>query len=179
MRRPGNRRHGHLRRTGSQELEFPGLQQQPAQDRSLHEGAGSEAAPGSVQGESLCPVRLDPFPCDRRAALQTRIFQSKSQHHSPVRKGTAFLTRRNGDDLCRGSEADGNVVKSIERGCSSMVERKLPKLKTRVRFPSPAPSPVLESNHQAAFASTEMVRAPSEPALSSFLTLNGIRHILW
>src|SRR5689334_10405531 len=40
----------------------------------------------------------------------------------------------------RGSEADGNVVKSIDRGCSSMVERKLPKLKTRVRFPSPAPN---------------------------------------
>ena len=26
-----------------------------------------------------------------------------------------------------------------ERGCSSMVERQLPKLHTRVRFPSPAP----------------------------------------
>jgi hypothetical protein len=60
-----------------------------------------------------------------------------------------------------------------------MVERKLPKLKTRVRFPSPAPSPFLESYHHAAFASTEMVRALSEPALNSFLTLNGIRHILW
>ena len=28
----------------------------------------------------------------------------------------------------------------ISCGCSSMVERKLPKLKTRVRFPSPAPN---------------------------------------
>src|SRR5271154_3819924 len=28
---------------------------------------------------------------------------------------------------------------SIRRGCSSMVEQKLPKLTTRVRFPSPAP----------------------------------------
>src|SRR5258708_32680891 len=121
-------------------MEFSGLQQPPGQDRRLHEGAGSEAAPRSVQGESLCPVRLDSVPCDRRAALQARIFQSKSQHHPPVREGTAFLTRRNGDGPFRGSEAEGNIVKSPERGCSSMVERKLPKLKTRVRFPSPAPS---------------------------------------
>ena len=28
-----------------------------------------------------------------------------------------------------------------QRGCSSMVEQKLPKLTTRVRFPSPAPCP--------------------------------------
>jgi hypothetical protein len=27
---------------------------------------------------------------------------------------------------------------SVRRGCSSMVERELPKLNTRVRFPSPA-----------------------------------------
>jgi hypothetical protein len=29
--------------------------------------------------------------------------------------------------------------KQGRRGCSSMVEQKLPKLTTRVRFPSPAP----------------------------------------
>ena len=32
---------------------------------------------------------------------------------------------------------------SIKCGCSSMVEQKLPKLTTGVRFPSPAPVPVL------------------------------------
>src|SRR5271154_2120796 len=32
---------------------------------------------------------------------------------------------------------------SIRRGCSSMVEQKLPKLTTRVRFPSPAPLALL------------------------------------
>src|SRR5271170_5568879 len=31
------------------------------------------------------------------------------------------------------------VTKHSERGCSSMVERQLPKLHTWVRFPSPAP----------------------------------------
>ena len=31
-----------------------------------------------------------------------------------------------------------------QRGRSSMVERELPKLYTRVRFPSPAPEPFLE-----------------------------------
>jgi hypothetical protein len=30
----------------------------------------------------------------------------------------------------------------VSRGCSSMVERQLPKLHTRVRFPSPAPHQV-------------------------------------
>ena len=32
-----------------------------------------------------------------------------------------------------------NHILGTTCGCSSMVERKLPKLKTRVRFPSPAP----------------------------------------
>src|SRR5688572_25570170 len=33
----------------------------------------------------------------------------------------------------------GQVYNRRERGCSSMAERQLPKLHTRVRFPSPAP----------------------------------------
>ena len=32
------------------------------------------------------------------------------------------------------------LISGVGRGCSSMVEQKLPKLTTRVRFPSPAPS---------------------------------------
>ena len=32
------------------------------------------------------------------------------------------------------------------RGCSSMVERQLPKLRTRVRFPSPAPTKATHQN---------------------------------
>jgi len=66
----GNRRNGHLRRTGPQELEFSGLQQQPGRSKAYMKEQGVEAAPRSVQGESLCPVRLDPVPCDRRAALK-------------------------------------------------------------------------------------------------------------
>lgn len=33
-------------------------------------------------------------------------------------------------------------LRADRRGCSSMVEQKLPKLTTRVRFPSPAPAPI-------------------------------------
>src|SRR5438874_3652350 len=39
-----------------------------------------------------------------------------------------------------------------QRGCSSMVEQKLPKLTTRVRFPSPAP-PAMIASRTAAIAS--------------------------
>jgi hypothetical protein len=34
---------------------------------------------------------------------------------------------------------DESLKRKAPRGCSSMVERQLPKLHTRVRFPSPAP----------------------------------------
>ena len=40
-----------------------------------------------------------------------------------------------------------------QRGCSSMVEQKLPKLTTRVRFPSPAPFPLMIPSRTAAIAS--------------------------
>src|SRR5262249_46312505 len=40
--------------------------------------------------------------------------------------------------------ADLTYKKQVARGCSSMAEQKLPKLTTRVRFPSPAPAqPIL------------------------------------
>ena len=38
----------------------------------------------------------------------------------------------------RENHAPQTIVCSSHRGCSSMVERQLPKLDTRVRFPSPA-----------------------------------------
>src|ERR1700704_6779097 len=43
----------------------------------------------------------------------------------------------------------GKQREPLPRGCSSMVERQLPKLHTRVRFPSPAPArkPALARRH--------------------------------
>ena len=40
-------------------------------------------------------------------------------------------------DLLAGT---AGLIAQVSRGCSSMVERQLPKLHTRVRFPSPAPA---------------------------------------
>ena len=43
------------------------------------------------------------------------------------------------DDNCNVVNSRQTRVECRRRGCSSMVEQKLPKLTTRVRFPSPAP----------------------------------------
>jgi hypothetical protein len=50
------------------------------------------------------------------------------------------LGRRIERGIVNRSPAGGQIsAKSLICGCSSMVEQKLPKLTTRVRFPSPAP----------------------------------------
>ncbi len=47
-----------------------------------------------------------------------------------------------GNEVAKGLANDlaNPVFSAPRRGCSSMVEQKLPKLTTRVRFPSPAPA---------------------------------------
>ena len=63
------------------------------------------------------------FPMPWWAAASSTIPACPDQAHSPV---TLTADRSFGTNL-------------THRGCSSMVEQKLPKLTTRVRFPSPAP----------------------------------------
>ena len=63
-----------------------------------------------------------------------------------------------------GLNSDG--VKCRHRGCSSMAERQLPKLHTRVRFPSPAPHPQAPSRtgvHRPQIRCPLSVSAPTRP----------------
>ena len=58
------------------------------------------------------------------------------------------------------------------RGCSSMAERQLPKLRTRVRFPSPAPTTqTINACHPTSVAKAQMV------ATKPIATINRLRPI--
>ena len=60
--------------------------------------------------------------------MKAAILRRKTQRDRfrSIKRATRFLTKR-------------KTLIWLECGCSSMVERQLPKLHTRVRFPSPAP----------------------------------------
>src|SRR5262249_53579366 len=78
-------------------------------------------------------------PQKRRAARRGRDHPTIA----PVKaQGAKMRGRRaSADDLRRSVEPDpGFAYKFRACGCSSMVEQKLPKLTTGVRFPSPAPA---------------------------------------
>src|SRR5690606_18418525 len=68
-----------------------------------------------------------PAPADPGAATVDRSFLNDGEALDPCQSLASF------------QNAQLLLLKCL-RGCSSMVEQKLPKLKTRVRFPSPAPS---------------------------------------
>src|SRR5690606_4348727 len=60
---------------------------------------------------------------------------SSTASHAPWHK--VFI---DGGPATMASAASHDQAHGLKCGCSSMVEQKLPKLTTRVRFPSPAPS---------------------------------------
>ena len=66
-------------------------------------------------------------------------FEVDEAQHLP-RRISSSGARRN--DLV-GQTCMGEFIIGAERGCSSMAEHQLPKLNTWVRFPSPAPNPLL------------------------------------
>ena len=87
-----------------------------------------------------------------REAVRGSPRLSASQAHADRKLGRSAMIGR--AFSCSEGDAISHVVAGVEKlaslsgwiyyqnhcGCSSMVEQKLPKLKTRVRFPSPAPS---------------------------------------
>src|ERR1700736_2330947 len=72
--------------------------------------------------------------------------------------------------------AENSNIRAPVRGRSSMVERQLPKLHTRVRFPSPAPSrPLLISRRlvlQAVAGAATLVAMPSGARTQNYKTAN-------
>jgi hypothetical protein len=60
-------------------------------------------------------------------------------HARNVALGRRIARGRYTGIVYRSLASDQNSAKLLFCGCSSMVEQKLPKLTTRVRFPSPAP----------------------------------------
>ena len=72
----------------------------------------------------------------KSAGLRLRRFESYLPHHSEDSERTT-------EDRIRHRPPPSVVCSlSFECGCSSMVEQQPSKLMTRVRFPSPAPTPV-------------------------------------
>src|SRR6266536_509110 len=64
------------------------------------------------------------------------MWDSVRPHHVGCAMRDAAMTQRK----LQSRRRTHNSLQFAARGCSSMVEQKLPKLTTRVRFPSPAPS---------------------------------------
>ena len=72
---------------------------------------------------------------------EARMWRAYTSPARPVNARPGFLSRPP-----RALDAAGAVAYLLpRRGCSSMVEQKLPKLTTRVRFPSPAPNSLTSS----------------------------------
>src|SRR5947207_6904260 len=65
------------------------------------------------------------------------------------------------------------VESSAYRGCSSMAEQKLPKLTTRVRFPSPAPLPARANVGAAAWS----IGLQGEAAVESDIAIAHSREV--
>ena len=76
------------------------------------------------EAEVLVHMQID------RRRLDARVIQGVDDD---VARGERLAYR-----AIRENHARQTIVCSSHRGCSSMVERQLPKLDTRVRFPSPA-----------------------------------------
>jgi len=76
------------------------------------------------------------------AARNVALNQQKRRHADTVVDVFCQLSREflmNSKAIHKFAKSLPSRVKCRLRGCSSMVEQKLPKLTTRVRFPSPAP----------------------------------------
>ena len=120
----------------------------PAPHRPTHHTARKETPPSPADAEplrNLCyriPTRSDPghrlskSPASAELMLTggRLIWQSPRTLRGSLQKGlrTACATVAENHSFPRVC------------GCSSMVEQQLPKLNTRVRFPSPAPFPMLQ-----------------------------------
>jgi hypothetical protein len=86
--------------------------------------------------------RKTTFPRSRHFAYD-RQSRPERQTLKLVRHGTIWEREREFLRTLRNlheTSSDWKIWIFLVRGCSSMVEQKLPKLTTRVRFPSPAPT---------------------------------------
>ena len=119
--------------------------------RRLAGGRWPLAAVGPDRARDAAPVRLQPHLAGRRSGDlgQPRapcIAAGRTMSSSLATCGVPprwipprRSSRRHEPRTCR--EPAGRATKRCPKGgCSSMVERQLPKLHTRVRFPSPAPN---------------------------------------
>jgi hypothetical protein len=89
---------------------------------------GCEAAGQSATDSARAAGDDDDFTGDLHRASASAMGPSTLQRACGVSNGPA----------CFAIDARRVIIRAL-RGCSSMVERQLPKLHTRVRFPSPAP----------------------------------------
>src|SRR5215813_8921498 len=100
----------------------------------------------------------------RRSCDFVDVFEYVISHGFVLRAGTHFLRHARFAMLMR------------ERGRSSMVERQLPKLHTRVRFPSPAP--ILQAlQYEVAGRPLRTPRAPQ--CLAAFHCWSGAIGFRW
>ena len=108
--------------------------------------------PGEPERRTRAEREREGFPLDRNTwqQLLEAAHQARLQRRTSILRGAAAIL----------NAAAACPISGARRGCSSMVEQKLPKLTTRVRFPSPAPA-FLARTFSAGRSSCDGVRSVS------------------
>ena len=96
-------------------------------------------------------------------------------HECNNRVGQTLRPRTRGNAFKRQTSHHQKAILTIgrSRGCSSMVEHQLPKLNTRVRFPSPAST--VTAPGTVSFSAAEIVHGSGFPVCSRLLEAIRIR----
>ncbi len=145
--------------------------------------SGARQAPCPPSRAAHCipsiPSLVRKYPRRRHPGIPTSSRPGQEHHrktckrnmrrHDRHQAAAAGALAQGGD---RGLRASERQAKQAPRGCSSMVEQQLPKLTTRVRFPSPAPPPA--ARHQPARRHRRIRRVPGLALLSRACFLHRV-----
>ena len=134
------------------------------------QGLGAFPRPHRPEGEPQLRHRRRPYPLRRvtNASTLRRRRSPLDKHGIDRERWNAAIRSSSSSVTPRVCPAEGPATIGALRGCSSMVEHQLPKLRTRVRFSSPAPRHHARSrSRRASSVSASLTSAESVDPLSS------------